>query len=182
MQTCYTLSFQPTVTIKLKPVAKAREARASPPVLTLPAPPAQDHTGEMRASHLTNHLRGVPWISPQLRVPLPPPAGRAVLRTLLSPQILTLVLCCPDPPETAQNLATLIPSGECVCLQVYLVFLWNGHNLSNAASGGTFRFWPSLFCGHRWADTLKVIHSQNRTYALLVPMSGSARLDPRRFI
>lgn len=113
------LSPQPTATTRLKLVAKVREARASPRVPTPPAPPAQVHTGEMMPLHHTNLLTGAPWSPLLLHVPLHPQHGLAALGTLLDPQNSTLVqhvLYSQSHHETAQNPATLILSGECVCL------------------------------------------------------------------
>lgn len=113
------LSPQPTATTRLR--LKVKGPRASPPVLTPPAPPAQALTGEMRALHPTNLLTGAPWSHPLLHVPLslPPLHGQADLRTLLPMQTLTVVrhvLCSQGRRETAQSPVTLILSGECVSL------------------------------------------------------------------
>lgn len=114
------LSTQPTATTRLKPVAKVREARASPRVPTPPAPLAQVPTGETMASHRTSLMTGAPWSPPLLRAP--PPRGPAALRTPLSPPSMTPAqhaLYSHGHHETAQNPATLILSGECVCVCVY---------------------------------------------------------------
>lgn len=49
---------QLTATTRPKPVAKVRALKASLRVHTLPALPAQAHTGEMTALHLINPLTG----------------------------------------------------------------------------------------------------------------------------
>ncbi len=123
------LSFQPTVTTRPKPVARVREARASPRVPTPPAPPALVHTGEMTALHLTNLLTGALWSPPLLHVPPPPPRGLDALRILLAPLSSTQVqhaLCSHGHHETALNPATLILSGAyvCLCLHDVRISVW----------------------------------------------------------
>lgn len=110
---------QPTATTRLKQVGKVREARASPRVPTPPDPPAQVPTGEMMLLHHTNLLTGAPWSPPLLHVPLHPPRGLVALGTLPDLPRWTLVqhvLYSQSHPETAPNPASLILSGECVCL------------------------------------------------------------------
>lgn len=115
------LPSQPTAITRLRLVAKVREAIASPRVPTPPAPPAQVHIGEMTPLHHTNLLTSAPWRPPPLHVPLHPPRGLVALGTLLAHPSLTLfqdVLYSHGQHATAQSPATLILSGECVCVSV----------------------------------------------------------------
>lgn len=116
---------QLTDTTSLKPVAKVREPRASPPAPIHLVLPAQVHTGEMMASRLTKLLTDAPW---SLRV-LPLPPDQLNPKTHLPVPRWTLeqrVHCSQSPHETAQSNATLILSGKCAILvisQGMLVFL-----------------------------------------------------------
>lgn len=141
------LSTQPTATIRLKPVAKVKEPRASHQVLTPLAPPVQVHTGETTVLHLISLLTGGPWSRSMLHVPLPPRHGQVDLRTLLFPPSLTLlqhVHCSHGRHETAQNPATLILSGECVSVHDW----YHGMKLISRVTRHTLMF----FFAQRLAD------------------------------
>jgi len=172
------LSPQRTVTTKLKLVDKVRELRAINRVPTPLAPPAPAHTGVMTAWHHTNILTGAPW-SPYV-LPMPPlpllprpPHDQADLRTLASPQSSILVrhaLYSQGRHETAQNLATLILSGECVCVHLNVQTSVISIHFSQVPWWGKLSF----CCSHT--------HARNGTHTQHRNLPGSHRLDQSRFI
>lgn len=160
------LPTQLTATTRLKQVVKAREPRASPLVPTPPAPPAQVHTGGMRAFQLTNPTTGAPWSLSLLQVyPLPPPLPP---HDLVDPKIhlsvrrwtlLELELCSLSLKEIAQSRATLILSGECLhlCAGVQISPI---QGLTGVPTEHAQLLLPSLWCTQMDTQRVRLTHSE----------------------